>query len=262
MSKIAEEQEEVTAEDAFGGYTVHPAAALFPLLSGNEYDDLVRSMQQRGQLLPILKQGNVLLDGRNRMRVCIELNIEPWIEEYTGDRSPTQLIYDINMNRRHLTEDQFVMIIVEIHAMLRQEKQEAMRLAGERGKEGGRGNKKTPQRKSAEGFLPAPQTRDIIAAKAEVSRDKADAALLVFEHAPKEAEKVKQGKMPLRQAAQVAREHKPKKPKKPRPFNFETYQRAFHKTVLDRMEKVPKQHCAAMAKSLIKLLKDICPQST
>jgi ParB-like chromosome segregation protein Spo0J len=63
---------------------------LFPLLADDDtdFDALKSSIQERGQLLPILVQGDVLLDGRNRLRACLAAGVKPRIEEYSGPLPP------------------------------------------------------------------------------------------------------------------------------------------------------------------------------
>ena len=63
------------------------------------------------------------------------------------------------MHRRHLTSGQKVALAAEIKPMLAEEAKGRQKAAGERGKEGGRGKKKTLQEKVPEGN-PAPQARD------------------------------------------------------------------------------------------------------
>jgi hypothetical protein len=54
-----------------------------------------------------------LLDGRNRLRICIELGIEPTIKHYTLRGGEEEYILAHNLSRRHLTDDQRVMITTE-----------------------------------------------------------------------------------------------------------------------------------------------------
>jgi hypothetical protein len=41
------------------------------------------SIEKYGQLDPIIMRGDVIIDGRNRMKACVELDIEPVIETGT-----------------------------------------------------------------------------------------------------------------------------------------------------------------------------------
>jgi ParB-like chromosome segregation protein Spo0J len=93
-------------------YTTHPAAMLFPMMTKEEYRDLKASIAASGLMVPILKQGTVILDGRNRYQACKELDLEPTFEEYTGD-DPAMEIFRRNFIRRNLTTDQKATILVK-----------------------------------------------------------------------------------------------------------------------------------------------------
>jgi hypothetical protein len=54
------------------GLQVHPAAAMFPLMEGKELELFCSDIQAAGLNNPIVIQGDVLLDGRNRFRVCAQ----------------------------------------------------------------------------------------------------------------------------------------------------------------------------------------------
>ena len=66
--------ESIPALEVIGGYKVHPAASLFPLLVGEEFDAMVASMGIFGLAIPIVVKGEYLIDGRNRLRTVIEAN--------------------------------------------------------------------------------------------------------------------------------------------------------------------------------------------
>src|SRR3974377_1659591 len=87
----------------------HPLAALFPLLSGTEFDDLVMDVKQHGILEPIwLYQGRIL-DGRNRYRAAQASGVDCPMREYRGSR-PIDFVVSLNLKRRHLNESQRAMV--------------------------------------------------------------------------------------------------------------------------------------------------------
>lgn len=96
-------------------YAVHPVADWFPLMEGDEYRQLVESIRENGQREPIIVDPDGrLLDGRNRVRACLEIDVDPQKRIFDGD--PVQLILDLNLHRRHLTDGQRAMIAARIAA--------------------------------------------------------------------------------------------------------------------------------------------------
>src|SRR5262252_2317242 len=209
--------------DELGGYRVHPAAALFPALEGQEYEALKHSIETGGQRNPIWVQGDTLLDGRNRLRACLDLNIKPIVREYEGD-APAQLICDQNINRRDLTDELRALIKAQIDGLIVRERNltkqiEAGKTQGEHGKEGGRGRKKPLCPDSGTGVskrdwskVHTNSTVGQIATEAKVSRHKAAQAVAVAKE-PDLAQDVHEGKLKLKDAARVAKQRKPAKPK-------------------------------------------------
>jgi len=195
------------APETIGRYTVHPVASLFPLLEGDAYQDLKKSIEQHGQQKPIVVQNGVLIDGRNRLAILLELGKEPVIQEYAGTLAIEEYILVENLWRRHLTDDQRVMIAAEILRI--KEATEAQ-------------NRKRRQRrvppKSGEqnSDRHAGETASKIAAAAKTTRYQAEQAISVVDHAPDMVEPVKQGKVRLKDAARTADERKAvKRPQRP-----------------------------------------------
>jgi len=99
-------------------YKTHPAADLFPLLDGPEFDQLVEDVGAHGLLEPIEVievDGEVLiLDGRNRWRACIKAGVP--VETVTANldgMTPTQYVLSKNLHRRQLTADQRAQIALD-----------------------------------------------------------------------------------------------------------------------------------------------------
>jgi N6-adenosine-specific RNA methylase IME4 len=90
----------------------HPAANIFPMMTGKDYADLVTSIKKNGQRIPILLFEEKILDGRNRYAACLELKIEPKYERWDGG-NPWEYVWDANAERRHLTEFQKALIKAE-----------------------------------------------------------------------------------------------------------------------------------------------------
>lgn len=82
-----------------------------PALQQDDYDALKDSIRNWGQLVPILIDGNgQVVDGDNRKRACLELNIEPWtvkLRYVPKDKDERHAIaLAVNLARRHLSSTQ------------------------------------------------------------------------------------------------------------------------------------------------------------
>jgi len=92
--------------EEFGIAGIHPAADLFPLMTGADFDELVESVGHHGLEDDIeLTHDGLLLDGRNRLRACYSSGMPPRFvrkpEVYANDY-PGYLARK-NLRRRHLS---------------------------------------------------------------------------------------------------------------------------------------------------------------
>ncbi len=94
----------------------HPFANIFPLLEGEPFDNLVADIKANGLLQAITIHGNMILDGRNRLRACEAAGIEPRFVEYGGG-DPLSFVLSQNLHRRHLDESQRAMIAAKLANM-------------------------------------------------------------------------------------------------------------------------------------------------
>lgn len=248
-------------------YKVHPVASLFPMMDDDAFDGLKASIETRGQIVPIVVQGDVLLDGRNRLRACLELRREPKIEQYSGTLVPGEYIFQLNYERRDLTDAQRLDISFKADPLIKAEAKSRQQTAGARGVEGGRGHQKTLPMKSSEGFVletegeskakksHAGDTRKKLADKAGVSEHKAQQYLNVKADAPELLEDVKKGKMPLAQAAKVAAARRPRKPQaRGKNYNLQEEVSAAFYAVLRRFNKCPSERRTEFKVKLLKVL--------
>ena len=99
---------------------VHPVAALFPLLSKAELEALAADIKANGLQQPAVVQGDVLLDGRNRLIACKLAGVRPEFSEYEGD-SPVAFIIGANVHRRHLSPSEKAAVGVDIEPFFAEE---------------------------------------------------------------------------------------------------------------------------------------------
>ena len=86
-------------------YKFHEFADLFPLLEGEQFEELVQDIKARGLQSRIVLYEDAIPDGRNRYRACLKAGVEPRYELFNG-RDPLAHIISLNMQRRHLDETQ------------------------------------------------------------------------------------------------------------------------------------------------------------
>jgi ParB-like chromosome segregation protein Spo0J len=97
----------VAGVERIGEYVVHPVAGLFPMLAGRDRDELSKSILENGLLVPVVIDGEGrVVDGRNRLSVCVEHDIQPELEELPEGVDPVGYIAAMNLHRRHLTTSQ------------------------------------------------------------------------------------------------------------------------------------------------------------
>jgi N6-adenosine-specific RNA methylase IME4 len=110
----------------------HPVANLFPLMVGEEYAQLKVDIATNGQREPIWLHpaDGSIIDGRNRYRVCTELDIPPRYCIWDGQGSLVCFVLSLNLHRRHLTSSQRAAIAVDILPMLEEEAKERQQLHG------------------------------------------------------------------------------------------------------------------------------------
>lgn len=90
-------------------FEVHPYAAHFPLMDDAAISRLADSIKRNGLREPIKlrKSDKLLIDGRNRLAACELAKVTPETELIDVDELATlELIADLNIDRRHLTEGQ------------------------------------------------------------------------------------------------------------------------------------------------------------
>lgn len=114
MTLVNFETGEVVSDPDVINYEVHPAAMIFPLIEGDEFDAFVEDIRRHGQMEPVVLDSlGRLIDGRNRVRACQRLGIDVKETRYAGDAT-TQFIISHNLRRRHLTDGQRAMVAAKL----------------------------------------------------------------------------------------------------------------------------------------------------
>mgnify|MGYP001347518671 CR=1 FL=1 len=184
---------------------VHPAANIFPTMSAEAFAELKADIDKHGQRDPIVYYRGLLLDGRHRERACRELGIRPSECELDESEDPLVFVMSTNLHRRHLDASQRAMVagrVKKYHAELAKQRQRA---AGARGKEGGRGKKKTLVENLPQGFENG-KARDSAAAAVGVSGKSVDhAATVLAEGSLELIAAVDAGEVAVSKAAQIAK---------------------------------------------------------
>jgi ParB-like chromosome segregation protein Spo0J len=110
----------------------HEICNIFPMMSEEEYRQLVQDIKANGLREPIWTYQGKIIDGRNRYLACMELGIEPRYREWDGQGSLVQFVVSLNLHRRHLTSSQKAVIALEIEKWLAKEAEGRKREAAAR----------------------------------------------------------------------------------------------------------------------------------
>lgn len=182
-----------TEGEVICGYAVHPAAAVFPLIEGDEFEHLCESIRTHGVQHPAVVRGNELIDGRNRMRACEALRAQGWegfcpVVEWKEDgRNVAEWIWDTNALRRHMSDDGMVLASAAIWPLIAKEneaRREASKFDKAKATEAAKARhavetKSSPPQKQDTKAKDARSTVGQVAAKAGTSRHKARQAIAV-----------------------------------------------------------------------------------
>lgn len=91
----------------------HKLSEVFPLIEGEDFDELVEDIKKNGLRQPIVTFEDQILDGRNRFLACEEAGIQPRFTPYVGD-NPIAEIIALNVVRRHLTVGQRAIVAARL----------------------------------------------------------------------------------------------------------------------------------------------------
>jgi len=97
-------------------FEFHKFADIFPMIHGVAFEELKKDIKEQGLQQAIVLYEDKILDGRNRFKACLELNIKPHFEEYKGN-NPLNFVISLNLKRRHLNESQRGIIASKLATM-------------------------------------------------------------------------------------------------------------------------------------------------
>lgn len=86
----------------------HPAADAFPMMDKGRFDELAQDINANGLRQPIVLCDGQILDGRNRYKACLQLDIEPPTQTFQGN--PWDYVWSLNGARRDLVAEQRYLI--------------------------------------------------------------------------------------------------------------------------------------------------------
>ncbi len=102
----------------------HDVANLFPLIEGQEFDELIEDVRKNGLQQTIWTYQNEIIDGRNRYRACLKAGVEPRFQEWDGKGSLVEFAISLNVKRRHLTSSQLAVVALGVEKQLGKEAHE------------------------------------------------------------------------------------------------------------------------------------------
>ena len=85
-------------------FPVSEYAMLFPDMDPGDYEMLVSSIRDGGLLEPIAVWRGEVLDGRHRLRACLETGVEPRFVHLDDAIDPVQYVLAMNVARRHMDD--------------------------------------------------------------------------------------------------------------------------------------------------------------
>jgi hypothetical protein len=102
-------------------HEVHPVASLFPMMDDASFQALKEDIKTHGLREPIVFWKNMLVDGRNRLKACVELGLEADESELMDETDPVAWVISHNLHRRHLTTSQRSDVAAKIATLRRGE---------------------------------------------------------------------------------------------------------------------------------------------
>ena len=205
---------EPTIQECLEAYNlpgVHPAAGLFPLIEGDQFQELCESIGKHGlEEDVVLTHDGLLLDGRNRLRALLVTGQcerfrrldEVYAKDYVG------FVVRLNIHRRHLDATQRALVGKKIKGMYEAEAKERQRMSPGRPKLEEKGREIIPDLKNhtpeqdapTQKQEPAPRPRDRAAKYANANPRYITELERIERESPEVYAEIEQGKKTIPQA--------------------------------------------------------------
>lgn len=240
---------------------------IFPDMMDEEYQILLSDLKQNGydSSQPIhLFQGNIL-DGWNRYKACLNLNIDPEYIEFEGTEVEAMQFVMRTNKRRNLTSGQWAAIAIEADEIVKKIKEAAREKQVQAGKDFGRGQEKVSQQIDEaidESQKEEIRSDEILADMFNTNRQYIHETRRLKKENPELFEKVKSGKKTLTQIKKEEKENEEKKetvkPKNIKEIDFiEELVTEMYDTINRRFSKLKDADKTRACQMLIKKLKTI-----
>lgn len=182
-------------------YDDHPIAAMMPLMSKPELEELAVSMRTHGfdPRHPILLLDGKIVDGRNRYRAAKLADVAPLFDT-VKDVDPWDLVWRENAARRHLEKGQKAALFVKFTVGSEEWQRAEAKHKAKRARAAVQNDADSDDSTS-----PRSRERDRIAAAAGVSPATAARAKELQRRSPEDFERVVRGEVPLNRALAAAK---------------------------------------------------------
>ncbi len=90
-------------------YQISEVSAASPEMSDVEFNEFMEDIRRNGQLVPIVKCGDEIIDGRKRLAACQRLGIKPQVLDVSADQDPVARAYSLNILRTQYPPSQRAM---------------------------------------------------------------------------------------------------------------------------------------------------------
>lgn len=179
--------------ERIGGFTIHPAADAYPPIPAEQHRSLVADIRAHGQLVPAVVYQGAIVDGRHRIRACVELGLTPVVQEWNGQGSLIDYVISLNL-RRDMNASQRALVAVAL---------EALAATDAKGRQRDHGGTAPGKRKSLVAQMPQViprKARDDAAAVHGVSPRYVQDAKRIQAEAPEKVERIRAGDLTITQA--------------------------------------------------------------